>query len=84
MKAALIFACIVALTLAAGLKSGNVLTTLDGETKGWGTWIGDLIFMILSPFGMGWCFLMGFLGGLAGDELTAYQKCWAGWFTAFY
>ena len=83
MKASLIllFACVIAAAFAQ-LKSGNVLPAIG---DGWGkNFITDLIFIILSPFGAFWCNLMGFFGGLGGDELTAFQKCWAGWFAAFY
>lgn len=84
MKSALIFACLLAACMAASLSGGNVLSTMNGDTKNWGKWIPDLIFIILSPIGMFWCSLMGFLGGLGGDNLIAFQKCWAGWFTTFY
>ena len=82
--ATLITLCfILALVYGKSLKSGNVLTTIQG-VKGWGNWFNDLIFIIFESFGLLWCQVLGFLGGFSGDNLEGYQKCWAGWFVFFY
>ena len=88
MKASVIALCALFFTAslaAKSLDSGNVLTTMAGANmKSWGTWIGDLIGLLLSFIPMFWCSLMGFFGGLGGDNLTPFQTCWAGWFIGIY
>jgi len=74
-----LFAMILALGSTKSLKSGNVLTSIQEADK-WGYWLNDLVFSLLAGFAALWCFVMGFISGLSGDNLIGYQKCWTGYF----
>jgi hypothetical protein len=83
LSALILFALAVATAFAKDLRSGNVLSSIQG-VNGWGKLIPDLIFIVLTWIPMFWCTVMGFLSGLGGDNLIGWQKCWANWFNIVY
>ena len=56
------------------LKNGSILDTIvASKPTRWGTWMGDLIFLIFFGLANAWCMLEGLFGAFKGDWLLGVQ-----------